>query len=184
MLVSETKLDDSFPTAQFLLDGFSKQYRLDRFSNAGGLLYIKDDIFSRLLTDDRLPDNIECLYTEINIRNKKWLLCCSYNPHKNNILNHISHLRKGPDNYVSHYDNILLLGDLNSQPLENCVNDFCNACNLSNFVKKPTCYKNSDNPSCVDLFLTNRPKCFQSTMTMEIGIPDFRKMVITVLKIF
>ena len=28
LLVSETKLDDSFPTAQFLLDGFSKPYRL------------------------------------------------------------------------------------------------------------------------------------------------------------
>ena len=104
--------------------------------------------------------------------------------HRNNISNHISHLSKGLGNYISHYDNILLLGDFNSQPLENCVNDFCNVCNLSNFVKKPTCHKNSDNPSCVDLFLTNRPKCFQSTMTMETGISDFHKMVITVLKIF
>ena len=51
LLVSETKLDDSFPTAQFLLDGFSKPYRLDRCSNGGGLLlYVKDDISSRLLT--------------------------------------------------------------------------------------------------------------------------------------
>ena len=30
LLVSETKLDDSFPTAQFLMSGFCKQYRLDR----------------------------------------------------------------------------------------------------------------------------------------------------------
>ena len=34
------------------------------------------------------------------------------------------------------------------------------------------------------MFLTNRPKCFQSTLTMETGISDFHKMVITVLKIF
>ena len=81
LLVSKTKLDDSFPTAQFLLDGFSKPYRLDRCSNGGGiLLYVKDDISSPLLTDHRLPDNAECLFTIINIRNKKWLLCCSYNP--------------------------------------------------------------------------------------------------------
>ena len=54
LLVSETKLDDSFPTAQFLLNGFSKSYRLDRCSNGGRLLlYIKDDISSRLLTDKR-----------------------------------------------------------------------------------------------------------------------------------
>ena len=70
--VPETKLDDSFPTAQFLLDGFSKPYRLDHCSNGGEiLLYVEDDISSRLLTDHRLPDNVECLFTEIRIRNKK-----------------------------------------------------------------------------------------------------------------
>ena len=75
LLVSEAKFDDSFPTAQFLSDGFSKSYILDRCSNGGGiLLYVKDDISSRLLTDHRLPDNVECLFTEINIRNKKWIV--------------------------------------------------------------------------------------------------------------
>ena len=111
-------------------------------------------------------------------------MCCSYNPHRNNISNHISHLSKGLDNYISHYDNILFLGDFNSQPSENCVNDFCNVYNLSNLVKEPTCYKNPDNPSCIDLFLTNRPKCFQSTMTMETGISDFHKIIITLLNFF
>ena len=60
LLVSETKLDDSFPTAQFLLGEFSKPYRFDRCSNGGGiLLYVKDNISSRLLTDHRLPDHVE-----------------------------------------------------------------------------------------------------------------------------
>ena len=100
LTVSETKLYDSFLTAQFLLDGFSKPCRLDRCSNGGGiLLYIKDYISSHLQADHRLPDNIEFLFTEINIRSKKWLLCWSYNPHRNNISNHISHLSKGLDNY-------------------------------------------------------------------------------------
>ena len=129
LLVSETKLDDSFPTAQFLLDGFSKPYRLDCCSNGGGiLLYVKDDTPSRLLTVHRLPDNIDCLFTEINVKNKKWLLCFSCNPHRNNISNHLSHLSKGLnisnhlshlskglDSYITHYDNILFLGDFNSQ---------------------------------------------------------------------
>ena len=93
-------------------------------------------------------------------------------------------MSKGLDHYISHYDNILFLGDFNFQPSENCVNDFYNVCNLSNLVKEPTCYKHPDNPSCIDLFLTNRPKCFQNTMTMETGISDFHKMVITVLNFF
>ena len=36
LLVSETKLDGSFPTAQFLMSGFCKPYRLDHCSNANG----------------------------------------------------------------------------------------------------------------------------------------------------
>ena len=102
-------------------------------------------------------------FIEINVRNKKWLLRCLYNLHKNNVSNHIFHLSKGLDNYynICHYDNILFLGDFNSQLLENCVDDFCNVYDLSNLVKKPTCLKNPDNPSCIDLFLTNRLKCFQ-----------------------
>ena len=140
-----------------MLDGFSKPHRLDRCSNAGGiLLYVEDDLSSRLLTDRRLPNNVECLFMEINIRNKKWLLCCSYNPHRNNISNHISHLSKGLNNYISHYDNILILGDFNCQLSENCLNNFCNVYNLSNLFKEPTCFKSPDNPSCIDLFLINR----------------------------
>ena len=67
---------------------------------------------------------------------------------------------------------------------ENCMNDFCNEYNLSNLAKEPICCKNPDDPSCIDLFLTNRPKHFQSTMTMETGISDFHKILITVLNFF
>ena len=164
-------------------DGFPKPYRLNGCSNGGGsLLYVRDDIPSCLLTDHRLLDNAECLFTDINLRNKKWLLCCSYNPHKNNISNHISPLNKGLDNYISHYDNILFLEDFNSHSSENCVNDFCNVYNLSNLIKEPTCFKNPDYLFCIDLFLTTRPKCFQITMKMQTGISDFDRMVIKVLQ--
>ena len=49
-LISETKLDDSFPSAQFLIKGFSAPYRVDRNSKGGGLLfYIREDIPSKIL---------------------------------------------------------------------------------------------------------------------------------------
>ena len=38
ILLSETKLDDSFPSAQFMLKNFGVPYRSDRNSNRGGLL--------------------------------------------------------------------------------------------------------------------------------------------------
>lgn len=50
LLISETKIDTSFPTAQFLIEGFTI-YRRDRDANGGGLLlYVREDIPSTLLT--------------------------------------------------------------------------------------------------------------------------------------
>ena len=38
LLISETKIDDSFPEGQFLIDGFSAPYRLDRNCQGGALM--------------------------------------------------------------------------------------------------------------------------------------------------
>ena len=51
-------------------------------------------------------------------------------------------------------------------------------------MKEPTCYKNPVNPSCIDLLLTNRPRTFQCTTTIEADISDFYKLVVTILKTF
>ena len=59
LLISETKLDDSFPSGQFKICGFSMPYRYDRNSMGGGLLlYIRYDIPTKLLKDD-FGTNIE-----------------------------------------------------------------------------------------------------------------------------
>ena len=36
LVLNETKLDDTFSTAQFLVNGFSESYRLDRNRNGRG----------------------------------------------------------------------------------------------------------------------------------------------------
>ena len=38
LIVQETKLDDSFPDGQFLLDGFLPPFRKDRNKNGGGIM--------------------------------------------------------------------------------------------------------------------------------------------------
>ena len=38
LMVSETKIDDTFPVGKFVIDGFSTPYRLDRDSNGGGIM--------------------------------------------------------------------------------------------------------------------------------------------------
>ena len=104
---------------------FCKPYRLDRFSNGGTfLVYIREDMPSRLLTEYKQPENVECLFVEINIRKKKWFLRGSYSPHRNNISNHLHHLNKDIDVYLKHYDNLLISGDLNVGLRDNCLNAF------------------------------------------------------------
>ena len=50
LLISESKLDDSFSSAQFRLKGLFTPYRLDRNSKGGGLLlHLRDGFQSRFL---------------------------------------------------------------------------------------------------------------------------------------
>ena len=67
LLIFETKIDSSFPTAQFQIEGYTT-YRLNRNANCGGiLLYIRDDIPSTMLDSDV---SIERFSIEINIRKR------------------------------------------------------------------------------------------------------------------
>ena len=49
--------------------------------------------------------------------------------------------------------------------------------------EEPACSNNFDNPSCIDLFLTNSSKSFEKCLTLETGISDFHKLIITILKV-
>ena len=64
------------------------------------------------------------------------------------------------------------------------MEQFCASYNLKSLIKEPTCFKSVDNPSCIDLILTNHPKCFQNSGVYETGISDFHKLTFTVLKTY
>ena len=42
--------------------------------------------------------------------------------------------------------------------------------------------KNLENPTCIDLILTNHPLSFQNSCVLETGLSDFHKMTITIMK--
>ena len=183
LMISETKIDDTFPEIQFCFPRFSKPFRLEKTCNGGGiLLFIREDIPSKLIKTKFLPKNFEGFFVEINLRRKKWLLCCSYNSHKNKISSHLDIISKSLDDFSTTYDNLMLLGDFNVEPEEKHMVDFLNVYNLKNLVHQKTCFKNPDNPTCIDLILTNSPRSFQNTNVFETGLSDFRKLTTTVLK--
>ena len=153
LLVSETKLNETFPTSQFLMDKFQVHLRLDRNGNGGGLLlFYRDHTPYKKIKLDFNPE-IEVILIEINMKKRKWVLIGSYNP----LLNELS----------IKYDNFILIGDFNSEIHEEPLNIFCTTYNLKNLIKEPTCFKNIDNPSCIDLILTNKPLYFQRTTVVE-----------------
>ena len=66
LLISETKIDSSFPSAQFHLEGYATPYRLDRNATGGGiLLYIREDIPSNVLNTDL---STEGLFVKIRLK--------------------------------------------------------------------------------------------------------------------
>ena len=180
LVITETKLDESFPTLQFAIDGFALPFRYDRIHAGGGgvLLYVREDIPCKQLPGD----NIEGIFIEINLRRNKWLLFGGYNNHKLNIQNFLGKLGSNIDRYMSKLEHFLFLGDFNSEVHEEGMRTFCEMYNLRNLIVGPTCFKNPLHPSSIDVILTNRARSFQNICIMESGLSDHHKMTICVMK--
>ena len=115
LVITETKLDDTFLTSQFLVTGFFVPYRLDRNRNEGGIMiFIRDYILSRVLTKHVFPDDIEDLFIELNFRKVKWLLFGTYHPPTQSDSYYFNNLDKALDLY-SHYGKKLLVGDFDTE---------------------------------------------------------------------
>ena len=107
LMISETKLDDSFPEARFYIEGFRAPFRLDRNKHGGGiLLYIRNNINAILLTDHVFPNDIEAFFTQIKVNTCKWLVCCSHNSNRINVSTHLEQIKKALDIYSKKYENI------------------------------------------------------------------------------
>ena len=73
---------ESFPRSQFAIEGVSSPFRLDRNGDDGGIIiYIRSDIPCKEMKK-YLPNNIEGIFIELNLRKKKWILFGGYNPKK------------------------------------------------------------------------------------------------------
>ena len=83
---------------------------------------------------------------------------------------------------MTKYDQLLFLGDFNAGVEDSSIKDFCSSFNLTSMINKPTCFKNPEKPSCIDLILTNCPRSFQNSCVIETGLSDFHKLVVTVMK--
>ena len=148
--IAETKIDASFPSAQFAFEGYHSPYRLDVSNRSGGILvYVKSSIPSRRLSCENLCGSIQAVPFEINLRKEKWLVISICHPPSHNSEYFLNNLTKMIDLFA-----YLIMGDFNMEPSDPSLKAFLNSNNLYNLIKSNTCFKGKG--SFIDLFLTNR----------------------------
>ena len=63
LVVTETKLDSSFPNGQFSIDEFARPFCRDRNKNGGGvMIFVRDDITTKELKIKFFPSDIVSIY--------------------------------------------------------------------------------------------------------------------------
>ena len=86
--------------------------------------------------------------------------------------------------HLRHYENFIIMGDFNVEANYHATSLFSDTYDLKSLIKEPTCCKNPNKPSCIDLILTNKRQSFQHSSVNETGLSDFYKMTVTVMKTF
>ena len=186
--VDETKLDDSFPNSQFILENFQfPPFRRDRNSKEGGkLVYVKQGIIAKTL------ENLETKFFEticiiLTFSRKKWCALFAYRPPKQNKTLFFEEISSSLSHTVNKYDNYIIAEDLNINMLDpKCdgnshFSDLKDTYNLSNLVTLTICFKSSRG-TLLDVLLTNKPKSFQKTFVCETGLSDCHKLVATIFR--
>ena len=183
LVITEIKIDSSFPSSQFMIEGFSVPYRFDRNRSGGGVIvYIRDDIPNNQLVKHKLPEDIEGVFVEVNLRKSKWLIFGGYRPPCQSVKHFFKNVGFALDTYRQTYDKFFLAGDFNMEDTEPVLSEFLTNYDCKNLVNDKTCFKNPEYPRCIDLFITNSIMSFQNTTAVVTGLSDFHKMIVTVCK--
>ena len=187
LVLSETKLDDSFPSAQFNLPNYEIRARRDRDKNGGGLTeFVKKGLICKKLKIFE-PRESEYICFEITVSKKKWLCFSIYRPPSHDNLElFFDELTSSLIKASESYENFIVVGDFNIGVIKKGtefekLDEFCDLFNLTNLVTSPTCFTKT-HKSTIDLILTNKGNCFQKAKITETGLSDFHKLISTFLR--
>ena len=98
------------------MEGFRSPLRLGRNGSGGGIvLFIREELSSKLQSEYNPKSSVENISTEKNLRSKKWPLSCSYNLNLTLINDPIQNISGGLDFYSSKLDIFIILGDFNAE---------------------------------------------------------------------
>ena len=93
-LISETKIDESFPNQQFKKNVY-KMFRNDRDRFGGGLMfYVGEQVASKVLSLESISIDIKLILLEFTVKNRRWLCIGIYRPLSQNEKYFIDQLSK------------------------------------------------------------------------------------------
>ena len=95
------------------------------------MLFVREETPSKVLSAYKPNSSVENVFIKMNLRSKKWLLSCSYNPNLTLLNNHIQNISRGIDVYSSKYDNFIVLGDFNAETSKTTISEFWTTWHLS-----------------------------------------------------
>ncbi|CAG2185908.1 unnamed protein product [Mytilus edulis] len=153
LFLSETKLDDSFPDAMFTVDNFSF-YRSDRNKYGGGVLaYMRSDLAGDRNKQAEFQD-IESIALEVTTEDNKWLFIGAFQQPSIPDSTFSTDFNLTTDKVIKKYDNVLIMGDLNFNMLDDnkssTLNDSCDIFCMKNIINKATCYNRNSKPTLLD----------------------------------
>ena len=177
-LISETKIGNSFPNAQFKIQGY-KSFRNDREAFGGGLLFYVNERLNCRSPEICLSNTfIEILPLELRFLNSKSLIPGTYKPPSANKSTYVSEIQTLLTYYRS---STFYYWEFNMSFSNKNMKDLCEMFELSHLIKDPTCFKSS-NPSCIDIFYINKKTIFFNSSTAETGISDQLSLICTMLR--
>ena len=143
-VVSETKLDSSFPSAQFHINGYEVRARRDRDKSGGGLIeFVRKGFICKRL-EKLEPKLSEVICSEFTISNKKWICFSVSRPRtQNNLEFFFNELTTSLSQASVMCDNFIVMGDFNidvnlPSHEHDKLEEFCNLFHLSNLIKSST----------------------------------------------
>ena len=167
---------------QFAMSGY-KFVRKDRNKFGGGIaFYINDQLTSRTIKIEN-PSDIEVVTIEITTRKNKIVVPEIYKPPNLSETDFATSFETIISNLSNQYEKLILIGDFNMSTSNPILSQFLNTFALSPLNIDPTCFKNSKNPSRIDLLLTNFKSSFMKTNVFKTGFSDHHKMTSTIMKL-
>ena len=110
-LISQSKLDNTFPINQFSIRGY-KIFKRDRNRFGGGvILYTKENIPWTSLTDHPVFSDLQLMAFEFHQSKRKWLILWTYKPPSQNDIEFLN-ISSIIDYYLQTNEKILAIGNI------------------------------------------------------------------------